>query len=543
MADGQPCGRSPVAQDLCVLHLPKKREQPPGGFTAELAATVASKSRLGAGEIDLTGAHFPDISLGVFKWNRPVILRKAVFSGCLDLEGSVFSEDVDFSSAALMTVRGGPTFERKAVFTGASFDGLRLVGAKFLGLADFTNVRVYEDSHISAEFANAAIFDGARFGEIYFDNSAFAATFSCRKLKASILDLSGTRFLGKACFDGLVALHGFRAPHEFGRVTFNAARFGTSVDLSRTIFGECSFADGRFEGAAAFSECRFGASAVFAGVVFSSDADFSKSVFSGLVSFKSAVCAGRFDFSNTQLVHEGAVADFEGVKFEDRSRVHFIGANAGTEFGLCLRLRNTELDKVRFDGVNWRREHGRIVLQDEIDERTSRTVSPTAVASAYRRLLMNFEQSRANEEAEDCLWGLMEMRRRGARSSFTVLILTVYRWASFYGSSPLRGVFVLLALVLVLFPAAYLIPAAGLQISAPATSATGLVPRAQGWGGYAASVIRPAVLHSLEVATFRSNQWFITSRSFGYAISMVETAMVSGQLALTLLAFRRRFGR
>ena len=154
--------------------------------------------------------------------------------------------------------------------------------------------------------------------------------------------------------------------------------------------------------------------------------------------------------------------------------------------------------------------------------------------------MSNFERTRNYELAEDCSIGAMEMKRRDpTQPRLGRWALGVYRWASLYGSSYTRALAVLIILLFVVFGPAFALPWAGLERAATEEI---MSPKASGWLQVAED-FQAAMLHSLEVATFQRNRLHVPSGYFGRVVSALETVVIPAQLALLLLARRRRFRR
>jgi len=105
-----------------------------------------------------------------------------------------------------------------------------------------------------------------------------------------------------------------------------------------------------------------------------------------------------------------------------------------------------------------------------------------------------------------------------------------YRLASYYGSSYERALAVFLGLICFI-AAAYALPLSGIQ-------ATHGAPTLGFW-----NYIAVGVFHAAEVSTFQRETLYTSETIFGRIITMVATILLPTQLALFLLAVRRRFRR
>jgi hypothetical protein len=199
--------------------------------------------------------------------------------------------------------------------------------------------------------------------------------------------------------------------------------------------------------------------------------------------------------------------------------------------GLRASFLNSRVEHVRFEGVNWYRQKGRMVLQDELDS-GGQVMAYELVATTYRQLVSNFEAARAYHDAEDCKIGAMEMERLDHHQPLLRrLAATVYKWASVYGSSYERALTVLLALLLG-FGFLFALPSVSIQY----VSKQGSHPVPPGWRRVAAGIS-----HSLDVATFQRVDPHEFEGFFWRPLTLTESIVVPSQLALFLLALRRRF--
>ena len=209
----------------------------------------------------------------------------------------------------------------------------------------------------------------------------------------------------------------------------------------------------------------FSGNADFSHATFKRNADFRQVLFSEAVKFEDV----RFGATD-QLV--SPLADFRDVSILKPELVRFLRTNAQSKLGLRARFVNCRVEGVQFDAVRWYRSQDRMMLQDEEDilEQAQDAPSYEEVATAYRRLITNFEKSRAYDLSEDCTIGEFEMKRRNpdrflfaewlkpVYESFPrlrtcigeqVSIVGIYRLASLYGTSYQRALGVLVFLLLV----------------------------------------------------------------------------------------------
>jgi hypothetical protein len=248
------------------------------------------------------------------------------------------------------------------------------------------------------------------------------------------------------------------------------------------------------------------------------------------------------------------VANFEGCRFSESSKVHFVRVNDTEEKGARFRFADATLDGVHFEGVHWYREGGRLVLQDELDDRPLSARQAESLESAYRRLYATFHRAYRYSDAEDCVMGAMEMRRRNPRvDRLTRTMMLLYRLASFYGSSYRRAFLVLLILVFGVFPAIYMLPVAHFRARAAATDYWSQVAHRHATTESANEPVRSTVdarlryyraaaFYSAELSAFREEPSFVLESSLR-GLVFVQQAAIAAQLALLLLRVRRRFAQ
>jgi hypothetical protein len=220
--------------------------------------------------------------------------------------------------------------------------------------------------------------------------------------------------------------------------------------------------------------------------------------------------------------------------------VGFFGVNRETD-KLRIQFLDTDVESIDLANVNWYRERARLVLQDEIDLREQHkkgllrpTLPYERVAIVYRSLKRNFERGHDFGNAEDCSSGIMEMKRLDPAEAWIYRrVLGLYRFASFYGTSFLRAFLVLLGIPLV---AGLLFSIPGFDLGNRPHLTWALKPAA--WRLYVSSF-----MHAFEVATFQREQRYPPANDWSHSLGMLITILVPGQLALFLLALKRRMKR
>jgi len=362
------------------------------------------------------------------------------------------------------------------------------------------------------------------------------------------------------------------------KANFSQATFTRNADFSWATFSQhANFYGAGFTQNADFRRTKFTQNASFSWVTFTQDADFWAATFTQDANFSGATFNRDAYFVVAAFL---GVADFSDAGFKEPARVLFHrvnepkekGKEQGEENGMRARFTGCLLEGARFEDVNWHRSRNRLILQDELDLGTQRDLTHELVADVYRRMVKNFETNRQYALAEDCFIGEMEMRRLNPRNfpfaRYAGSFYKEHRWASWlgkqcsftnfyrvlsdYGSSYRRALFALLGL---LFLFALLLPTFGLRMSpgSPAQAAPGTPepaeiswrsawanpPRiSQSWG-----TLRAGLLASIEIATFQKSPARVPANGSARLVAAVETVVIPGQLAIFLLALRRRFRR
>jgi uncharacterized protein YjbI with pentapeptide repeats len=379
------------------------------------------------------------------------------------------------------------------------------------------------------------------------------------------------------------------------QVRFWRAQFREKTNFNWASFAkEADYSLAKFHGEAGFARTTFSGNAIFRYVSFAGQTCFSNSNFMQDADFMAAGFENSADFSKANF---SSIADFRGSEFRVPTEVVFHRVNNADRLdspGLRVRLVGSLPEDIRFEDVNWSRKNGRIYLEDEADlsdHKGGQDGTPAGnagqpailthelVADVYRRLVNNFEKSRQYVWAEECFLGEMEMRRRNPRHFLfarfewardlyahyswtrgigeTISFTSFYRWLSNYGSSYVRALCVLAAL-LVLF--AFLLPAFGLRM--PADSKTQAMcpttipgtPEATviswhcamahpHWVGELAHTFNAGFWDAFEVAVFQKNRTIEPATTSARRVEIFESIVIPGQFALLLLAIRRRFRR
>ncbi len=479
-----------------------------------------------------------------FVFPRPITFQNLTFTQLANFRGITFIGDANFS---------GATFAQKADFMAATFSkDADFSRARFTQYANFCDATFTQ----YANFHGVTFTQGANFGDANFTQHANfrSATFT------QDADFRGVNFTENASF----AIATFTQ-----NATFNGATFTQNAEFSFATFTQD----------ANFHRVTFTQDADFSAAMVAQDAYFDNATFTGIANFGGATFTQNVRFLEANF---GGTADFSHLTLPKDAEVlfHRVNEKAG---GLKARFLNCLLDRFRFEDVNWYFEDGRLMVQDEMDLRAGEEGGThELVAHAYRRLVNNFERDRQYELAEQCVVGEMEMRRQNPRNflfgrkerasdfhrkhrwaswlgeHFSALYL--YRVLSLYGASYRRALGWLFIFFLLLFPALF-----GLSGIRPAGSPSGrptlrtvVSPRepVTSWSTAKRDaavthdpvaewlyVYRSALLLSLEVATFQREKSFEPVEWNGKVLTALEAIVIPGQLALLLLALRRRFRR
>jgi WD40 repeat protein len=251
--------------------------------------------------------------------------------------------------------------------------------------------------------------------------------------------------------------------------------------------------------------------------------------------------------------------DLSDAQFLSPGRLYLNLVNKRTPAsGLRLCILNANVEQARFEDVHWYRRGGRLTLSDEIDYpglAVGKGATRELVASAYRRMVESFDAAGAVDLAEECFCAAMDIDRQNpSKGRFARGMMGLYRFASVYGSSYVRAALVLLVTVLLAFPLAYLSVAADLAYAPFRSDRSPIVvpgaaptPAGPTRGTLASTPFLPrcadAVVYSLEVVSFQREPMLQATGTNARAIRAAEVAAAPGQLALLLLALRRRFRR
>lgn len=518
MADGRACGRplypSRPGSDLypaCVMHSVDP-EKDRAAFHTELLKIQNDVSLCEdpSKRLDFTGFFFqtfPQLTV-----DSPVCFAGAAVLGAVrlpgtdrrnawDFAGALFSGDVqfyhsfdhtealsfrsttflgNFSLYSVMTPKvdfSAAVFEKDATFSccvfrsGADFSqvtfkkDLSINATTFEGpAAKFDGISVMGRADLAAVFVTGPSFVGATFAQ--------ALNLSCFMAHVGQKDFTRAVFLAEV---------------ELGTdCIFEQALFSKRLSCRSLIFSRARFAGATFNEGADFRDATFDGLADFASATFDGDTSFSQATFSQGVSLGRSRIRAELDFSRSVVgppakpepsqAHAAAakpVIDLSEARIEGRGRAYLTQMNFAAPRPCRFRLLDCELHGIRFDDVNWYREKGRIVVQDELDLREG-AASPAAqrrpthglVAMVYGRLVTNFDSARDYDHAEECFCSTMEVKRRDHAEKVASRVgIRLYGLASKYGSSYVRASVVCL-FILVAFGFLYCMPSVGLRSTA-----------------------------------------------------------------------------
>jgi uncharacterized protein YjbI with pentapeptide repeats len=464
-----------------------------------------------------------------------------------------------------------------AVFTGATFRTSAIFrDVHFLAGAVFTEA-VF-DSKVDFERANfkrggyfiSTTFSGVSFvGANYFETTRFAgSTFNaCADFSRGTFredaNFDNVKFVKQALFIGRT----FRA-----KTTFHDAKFAADADFKRTTFeDDVHFSNVTFEQDVNFDYAFLNKRASFSRAAFR-DGTFVDTTFEEDVSFSGAtVHGGQLTVKGPPSLHP------TGGCFSGSHACLFTGLKVGKDASVVFDNTNlsranffdTSLENVRFADVKWycpARSESWIkrgwALWDEFNEDNQRLDKDRyeRVAETYRQLVLNYDRKRHYDGAEQFHIGEMEVlrKKRGAGAKWRLSGwvrrccngYAIYGFLSHYGTSywvALRG----LILMLVCFSTIFFFY--GFQ-----RSGTG-EPRSRGeiiaydlnfdltanhasFHQWARDYGR-SLAFAASVLTLQRQAFYRPVGGMSEACSSIATILLPAQLALMLLAIRRRFKR
>lgn len=329
--------------------------------------------------------------------------------------------------------------------------------------------------------------------------------------------------------------------------------------VDATFSGKADFSQATFSGKASFAGATFSGEAFFVGATFSHEANFSTAIFKGATLFKPLnhlVFDSEHECYFKRLrVDKEASVEFEGVIL---SKASFLDTNLE-----ILSFRNVRWHPLTANSYSWRN----VALWDEVNPRKKKYISVgdyEKIAENYRQLVLNYDRKRDFRMAEQFHIGEMEMLRKrsgaGASSALrrwlgsTLNGYAIYRLLSHYGTSYWHA---LLMLIVMLACFSWIFVFTGFQTAnGGATEPAKVIaenPKPDGrieydWGGstpicdWMADYGKSLVL-TLSILTFQRQHFYAPLGALSQLWLIIAALMLTAQVALVLLAIRRRFKR
>ncbi|MDX6529158.1 MAG: hypothetical protein QOH41_1448 [Blastocatellia bacterium] len=417
----------------------------------------------------------------------------------------------------------------------AQIDFVMLDGVEFLGRVDFGDCKLRE----IADFSNCIFRETVDCYNTEFMQSALFAE---------------TKFMSEAKFWGT----------KFKAVWFNYSEFATVNFFMAEIDGKAVFDHATFSNLAMFTHSKFNGDATFLKAVYDSASSFSSSIFSALA-----------DFEDTEF---GAMSNFHKATFLGRVRfrnsifknVSFAALDLGKDSDVVFEtlslakasFLDTNLQEIRFRDVRWHRLVGsaflgrrRASLWDEFSPSGEKQREFERIAENYRQLVLAYERKRDFEIAEDFHIGEMEMRRKKMAADIKdprvrkirewINSYSLYRRLSNYGTSYVQALLVLV-LFLCVFSIAFLYsgfrttenPQRIIEYNVLADSSHHHVSTREWAGDYLSAMSLCA-----SIATFQRERFYEPVPGISRFWLFASAVGLTGQVAMILLALRRRFRR
>jgi len=373
---------------------------------------------------------------------------------------------------------------------------------------------------------------------------------------------------------------------------FQSAEFHEHVTFNGTKFQDKAvFEMANFNGTADFWENRFGGEADFSHAKFRGDADFFYSEFKKAVDFSFATFDKDANFIgdilNKCFIEE---CDFQTLFSSKNSKVTFEKVNLHKASFL-----DTNLEYFTFRDVEWHKPtkiwiRRKQALWDEFEPlEKDDEYDFEKIAENYRQLVLNYERKRDYEIAENFHIGEMEMRRKKKgvieedSSLFKIMawvekntpfffdnskdnnkgskwnwLRKVKEWAngyalykilSNYGTSYWHA-FTVFVIMLVLFSGVLLYTGFDLGEKNPQDKSEIIKYKISSDYEYSPALIKEwisdygkAVLLTSSIVAFQRERLYKPVGDISYSWLIISRILLTGQIALLLLALRRRFKR
>jgi uncharacterized protein YjbI with pentapeptide repeats len=512
----------------CIFHLPAREEDTYKQLTPQIRQQVVdSRSHFTSAIlqhlremesnereriIDCRGFRFPNDSAFHKTIEKRIDFSYAVFED-VDL-----SPDVGYGTGELQAVN----FKKGAIFT----------KAEFKGAADFSSAHFHNEGDFTGAFFRAS----ANFDSAHFETDAVFQSVTFKKGVGfqSATFCKAANFFNAEFGDGdSVADVSFYRADFIGTAEFGNARFRAWANFNRVSF----------HGNVSFIETVFEAGAAFRSVAFSDEAVFAHARFSQKILFQDLEFGGDTALTGIDIAKDANVT-FEKVRL---GKVSF---------------EDTNLELINFRDVTWANAHSRFrpfALWDEFrPENANYERDYEKIAENYRQLVINYEKKRDYDSAETFHIGEMETRRKKKadrwRHSAPRIAVWLSEWFNAYGLYRLLSTYgtsywqAVLVLALFIFISALSFMYSGFETE---TTPSRVIEynlmsdskhqpvSAKDW----LSDYKEALSYSLSIVTFQRERFYkptgLESRLYLYVAVVVLTA----QLAMVLLAVRRRFKR
>jgi uncharacterized protein YjbI with pentapeptide repeats len=357
----------------------------------------------------------------------------------------------------------------------------------------------------------------------------------------------------------------FRATPTFNEATFKATakfhdtKFENGATFIGTVFeGRVLLWDAYFEKQPTlFSYVTFKQGAKFANVTFASGVSFKRATFHEETTFflERANQPQVQDAVQYECFSDGC--NFQGIKQKKDSILVFDKVNLEKATFL-----DTDVKTISFRSVRWFSPkivpHRRRALWDEFRTQTGER-DYDRIAENYSQLVLNYEGKRDFDAAEDFHVGEMEVRRKAVaaaakkrswrKGSWWLNSYLLYRISNNYGTSYWQGLMILVVM-LAIFSGAMLL--AGFRASKESAAGPSAIIEYNLWpdaNHHSVSArewlsdYKEAVLFSLSIITFQRERFYEPLAWESRLILFVGVLILTSQLAMTLLAVRRRFKR
>jgi hypothetical protein len=403
---------------------------------------------------------------------------------------------------------------------------------------------------------------GFNFPSITMESGRFAIGFDC-----SYAVFSGEVSLDYSEFEGAVSVYDARFKDK---ITCYGTKFKEKVD----------FTFAKFDRSINLVEARFAAEVDFSFVDFHEEAHFSGARFAELAKFRGTeFCRGAW-FSDAHFAKAGHfIGDNKHPLFQENCYLTGISMSRDAEVILeranleRASLMDTNLEAVLFIDVKWHRPESRVerwlgrsqTLWDEFRPLDSvglvyrdtpgNVRDYEKIAQNYRQLVLSYEQRRDYDLAEAFHIGEMEMRRKKKAAYIAKPWLRasrewlnsygVYRVLSNYGTSYVQAFLVLLILIF-LFSSTFLYSGFRPTENPERIVEYDLLPdsshhwvSSREW----VSDYLSAMSLSASIVTFQKDRFYEPLPGIARFWLYVAIIGFTGQVAMTLLALRRRFKR